>query len=296
MSEILCYTPTYSPFIEADPVSLRPYSRLPQDQIVTHIKDDKWRTKPYVYMDAIDSILNTRPDIKLVVADGRSTDSIRQSLSWHQQESGSYTLELYPERMSQWVLFNEVIKNHVTPETKYFVYSSSDVLWFQDWVSEAIREFEKNPKLQILFPLVSQGDGNIPCQVSPGPINRDPIKPPYDQHGLAPVLNAYVVIFRMDFLRAYGGYPTLFRNCYTESFLHYLCEAIGGEMRILPRGWCFHWGLVDKWEENGSHYYYNEEKILFQETMVKLQMMRAAGFMNKDMLKKLLWKGDSNGS
>jgi len=286
MPKIVCYVPTYSPVDEAQPLN-RPYTRLTQDEIKDRLKDPANRAKPGMYMDAIDSILNTRPDIDLVVADGRSTESIREGLSRH-HAFGGYDLNLYAERMSQWALFNDIFESH--KDYDYFVYSSSDVIWVMDWVAEAIKEFDRNPRLQILFPLVSQGDANIPCQQASGPQDVDPIKPPYDQHGKAPVLNAYVMIIRMDFLRAYGGYPDVFRNCFTESFLYYMCQAIGGEMKLLPRGWCWHWSLGDKWEENGSHYYFNQEFSLFQTIMARVQMAYGASMMSREFLKSMLVK------
>lgn len=286
MSKIVCYVPTYSPFTEAE--EGRTASRLTQDDIAIRLKDQKSRRKPGLYFDAIDSILNVRPDIKLVVADGRSTESIRDGLTLHHTLDPHYELKLYPERMSQWKIFNDIYEKY--KDYDYFIYSSSDVIWTMDWVSEAIKEFEKNPKLQILFPLVSEGDGNIPCQVAKAPRNQDPIKPPYDSYGKAPVLNAYAMIFRMDFLRKYVGYPNVFRNCFTESFLFYLCEAVGGEMRLLPRGWVWHWGLGDKWGENGSFYHFDEEHALFHSIMGNVQMAYGAGMLTPEYLKKLLWK------
>ncbi len=70
-----------------------------------------------------------------------------------------------------------------------------------------------------------------------------------------------------------------------------MCEAIGGEMRIMPRGHVFHWGEGDEWGvETGSPYYYNEEKFVFQAMINELLMYRAMGMMNKDYLKKILYK------
>lgn len=299
MSEIICYMPTYSPFVEADKKYPRSYNRLTNEEIASRIGEYKQTEngtcsiatkKPWVYLDAIDSILNTRPGIKLVVGDGRSTESIRDGLQRHNSENPDYSLEFYPERLSQWVIFNDIYHKYTTADTKYFVYSSSDVIWQMDWIAEAIKEFEKNPKLMILFPCVNSGDSNLPCQVAPGPQDIDPILPPYQEAAKAPVLNNYVMIFRMELLRAYDGYPTLFRNCYTESFLHYLLLAIGGEQRLMPRGWCHHWGTVDIWQENGSFYYYNEEIVLFQNTMNKVKMAAAMGMLTTDFLKKTLWK------
>lgn len=277
--------------MEADTENSRPYNRLNNQQIAERVNATDKPFKPWLYMDAIDSVLNTRPDINLVVGDGRSTESIRQEMLKHQNETGGYHIEFYSERMSQWVIFNDIINKHATPETEYFVYSSSDIIWQMDWVAEAIKAFEANPKLQILFPCVNNGDANLPCQIAAGPRDIEPLFPPYQEPAEARVLNAYAMIFRMDFLRTYGGYPTLFRNCFSESFLHYMCEAMGGEQRLLPRGWCFHYGTQDIWQENGSFYYYNEEKMLFHDVMNKLKMAKAMGLMSVDFLKNLLYKG-----
>jgi len=289
--KIICYIPTYSPNIEADMEHMRPYVRLTQEEIRARIASPDATAKPAMYMDAIDSVLNVRPDIKLVVGDGRSTDSIREELKKHHLvNKAMYDIMLYPEKMSQWLIFNDVFKNYATEETEYFIYSSSDIIWYMDWVAEAIKSFEKDPTLKILFPCVNKGDPNLPCQVEPGPRDLDPIAPPFQSYARAPCLNAYAMIFRMDFLRSYGGYPTLFRNCFTESFLHYMCEAMGGEMRLLPRGHVFHHGEGDKWTDNGSPYYYNEEKFLFHDIMNRVLMFKAMGQMTIEFLKKTLYK------
>ncbi len=98
------------------------------------------------------------------------------------------------------------------------------------------------------------------------------------------------MIFRMDFLRTYGGYPNFFRNCFTESFLYFMCEAMGMELRLLPRGWCYHYGTGDMWSDNGSAYYYNEEKLAFDNIMNNVLMHKAMGTMNVDYFKKTLYK------
>lgn len=289
MNQIICYVPTYSPHIEADTSGLRPYIRLTNQQIQERINSGTGTIKPWLYMDCIDSILNVRPDIKLVVADGKSTESIRGELTKHHFANNAvYDIMLYADRKSQWWIFNDVFDKYATEDTKYFIYSSSDVIWQMDWVAEAIKEFERNPKAQILFPCVNRGDPNLPCQVASGPRDLEPIPAPYQSYARAPCLNAYVMIFRMDFLRTYGGYPTLYRNCFTESFLHYMCQAAGGEMLLLPRGWVYHYGEGDKWTENGSYYYYNEEKFLFEETMNSVAMHKAMNMMTVDYLKKTL--------
>lgn len=289
MSEIIAYLPTYSPNTEADTSELRPYGRLSQEKIQERINSGAGTIKPWLYMDCIDSVLNTRPDIKLIVADGKSTDSIRHELTKHHYENGAaYDLALYAEKKSQWWIFNDLLDKYATDSTKYFIYTSSDVIWQMDWVAEAIKEFERNPKLQILFPCVSKGDPNLPCQVASGSRDIDLIAPPFQSYARAPCLNAYVMIFRIDFLRTYGGYPSVFRNCFTESFLHYMCEAMGGEMRLMPRGWVFHYGEGDKWITPGSAYYYNEEVLDFQSKMNQVLMHRAMNRMSVDYLKKTL--------
>lgn len=294
--------PTYSPFTEADTQYPRSLERLNNEEIGQRINSPTSRIKPWVYLDAIDSVLNIRPDIQLIVADGRSTESVREILLRHNNASGglpgfnsvcqpAYELKFYPEKTSQWLLFNDVFDKFSFPETKYVVYTSSDVIWTMDWVGEAIKEFEKNPNYQILYPCVGRGDPNLPCQVASGPRDLDPMLPPYQDAAKARVLNAYAMIFRADFLRTWGGYPTLFRNCYTETFLPLLCEAVGGEQRLLPRGWCFHWGAADIWQEKGgSPYFYNEELGTFQTTINKVKMAQGMGLMTKEFLKKTLWK------
>lgn len=288
MSKIVCYVPTYSPDNEANMEWPRPYDRATNQEILSRINTDKGRIRPWLYMDAIDSIINIRPDIELIVADGKSTDSVRLHLSKHHELNGGYDLELYPEKMSQWEIFNDIYNKN--KDAEYFVYSSSDIIWQMDWVSEAIKEFEKNPKLQILFPCVNRGDPNLPSQIAREPRDLPPIIPPYQDAAKARVVNAYAMIFRMDFLNTYGGYPNVFRNCFTESFLAYMCEAMGGEMRIMPRGWCFHYGEGDKWVTPGSAYYYTEEKFTFQKIINEVLMYRAMNLMTIDYLKKTLYK------
>jgi hypothetical protein len=284
--------PTFSPDIEAETMVRRPYTRLTNQEIATHLDNHVYRNKPWMYFDSIDSVLNTRSDITLVVGDGRSTDSIREELKNHlNTPDGAYCLELYDNKMSQWLIYNDILGKYATPETKYFVFTSSDVIWLMDWVAEAVKEFERNPKLQILFPCVNRGDPNLPCQIAAGPRDMDLIDPPYQQAARAPVINAYAFIIRMDFLRTYGGYPTAFKNCFSESFLYYMCEAMGGEMRLMPRGWVFHWGEGDKWSPpGGSPYNYNEEKMKFEGVINKVLMYRAMGLMTVDFLKETLYK------
>lgn len=287
--------PTYSPDTEANKSYFRGYSRSSNDDIIARFTDGTGRSKPTLYMDSIDSVLNTRPDIKLVVADGKSTESIREELTKHHYANGAaYDLALYADKHSQWWIFNDILKKYATPETKYFIYSSSDVIWHHDWVAEAIKEFERNPKLQILFPCVTNGDPNLPCQIASGPRDLDPIPAPFQSHARAPCLNAYAMIFRMDFLRTYGGYPTAYRNCFTESFLHYMCDAMGGEMRLIPRGHVHHYGEGDKWVTPGSAYYYTEEKFKFQNMMDQVLMYKAMKRMTVNYLKETLYKGEQD--
>ncbi len=286
--------PTYSPTTEADTTVPRPYTRLSQEDIAARLHTRDGMLKPWMYMDAIDSVLNIRPDIKLVVADGRSTNSIRDGLYEHQKANNrDYIFFPYDEKLSQWWIFNDVIKRFVTDETEYFIYTSSDIIWQMDFVAEAIKEFEKNPKLQIIFPTMSRGDPNAHWQLATGPVDADSFVPPFQEAAKAPVCNAYVMMFRMPFLREFGGYPTLFRNCYTESFLSHMCDAVGGVMKVMPRGWCFHWNEGDKWVENGSSYYYNEEFELFENVMNRLLFAKGIGQLTVPYLKNILYRKES---
>lgn len=292
MSEILCYMPTYSPATEASADFARPYTRLTNREIAMRINELQScsRTKPWVYMDVIDSVLNVRPDMDLVVADARSTDSMRMELLRHQAASGKHDLALYPEKASQWTVLNDVLKRHRTPETRFLVYTSSDIVWTMDWVEEALKEFAADPALMIVFPRVSSGDAAfLPCQIARGPEDLDLVDPPYQDAARAPVLNAYAMIFRVEFLDAYGGYPTVFRNCFTESFLHMMCEAIGGKMRLMPRGFCFHHNAVDMWTGEGGYYHYTAEKDKFDRLMDGVDTARAQGRLTKEFLKEMLY-------
>lgn len=291
MTRILAYMPTYSPYAEATFINPRPYTRQSNIQIDKrfHSLGNGCREKPWVYMDAIDSVLNTRPDMHLVVADARSTDSIRDELiKHHQAAEGRYSLSLYTDRMSQWKVFNNLWKNHAAEDTEYFVYTSSDIFWGPDWVAEAIKEFEKDPALQIIFPCVQSGDPNLPAQIAPGPRDLDLIEAPYQHAARAPVINAYAMIFRNSFLKAYGGYPDIFRNCFSESFLFYMCEAMGGKLRLMPRGWCFHLNAVDAWKDSGGLYNYDAEFDKFQSLMTHVQKTRMEGEMTIEFLKRTL--------
>lgn len=291
MVSTICYIPIYGPTSKPNMDWPRPLTRLSNQEIKSRIESGRGNEKPWMYLDAIDSILNIRPDIKLIVGDGRVSDSLRDIVKKHHLANGAaYDIMMYDEPQSQWKIFNDIIKTYCADDTKYFIYSSSDIIWHMDWVGEAIKAFEANPKLQILFPLVNRGDPNLPCQIANQPHDIDPILPPFQGAARAPVLNAYAMIFRMDFLRAYGGYPNVFRNCFTESFLAYMCDAVGGEMRLLPRGHVHHYGEGDKWTTPGSAYYYTEERLLFQDVMNKVLMHKAMGRMNVEFLKKTLYK------
>ena len=287
--------PVYSPNQEASHQNTRPYSRMSNADIEKRMNNigDGSREKPWVYMDAIDTVLNVRPDIKLVVADARSTESIREELKKHSDAGGGkYTLAFYPEKMSQWILLNDVWKRFGSSNTEYFVYTSSDILWGPDWIAEAVREFEKDPTLQIIFPCVQSGDPNLPSQIAPGARDMDMFEPPYQHAARAPVMNAYAMIFRIDFLKTYDGYPTIFRNCFTESFLFYLCEAMGGKIRLMPRGWCYHANGIDAWRDETGYYGYDSEKEAFERIMTEVQEARMEGKMTPEFLKKVLYKHD----
>ena len=267
MSKVIAYMPTFCPNNEATFEYPRGYTRMGNVEIEKRIKGlgDHSRERPWIYFDAIDSALNVRPDVKLIVADARSTDSIREELKKHHEASGKeHILALYGEKLSQWKLLNDVWQRFKTPDTEFLVYTSSDILWGPDWIAEAEKEFSKDPELQIIFPCVSSGDPNLPCQVAPGPRDIDMLEPPYQDAARAPVLNSYAFIVRKEFLETYGGYMTVFDNCHTESFLSYQCEAMNGKIRLAPRCWVFHHNGVDIWTDpEGSTYNYFREQPTF---------------------------------
>lgn len=289
--KILAYMPTFSPDEDVNPELSRPFTRLSNKEIGRRLK--KHRNKPWVYFDAIDSICNNPTFVRLVVGDGRSTESIRSALGEHQRLAGGYELRLYPEKMSQWIIFNDIFENYATRETEYFVYSSSDIIWTMDWVAEAIAEFERDSSLQILFPCVGRGDMNASWQVAACPRDIDPYEPPYQAAARAPVLNMYVAIFRASFLAAYGGYPTIFANCFSESFLHYMVSAVGGKMKVLPRGFCYHHSEADKWkDDSGGSYNYTREKPVFDKIMDEVLKKRFRGEMTVEYLRDTLRCGN----
>lgn len=298
MAEILVFLPTYSPDAGEEDGCGRPLIRLTLPQIAERINTlgQKSRARPYVYMDAIDSILGSRPDVELVVADAMSSDIIRTDMAMHHKQSGGYELAFYPEKLSQWIVFNDIIQHHCKEDTKYVVYSSSDIIWPEDWVEKAIVEFEKDPALQILFPCVNSGDMSIPIQLAQGPRDMDLIDPAdyISCIGMAaaraPCLNAYAMIFRIDFFKTYGGYPDLTRNCFSESWLYYMCQAMGGKMRLVPRCWVYHHNGIDVWVGEGGFYHYSAEKPIFDKTMDALQSARSEGRVTVDYLRKLLYK------
>lgn len=293
MSKIIAYMPTFCPNNEATHQYPRPYERMSNVEIEQRINalGSNSRERPYVYFDAIDTVLNTRPDVKLIVADARSTESIRAGLRKHNEASnGAYALAFYEEKLSQWLLLNDIWKRFATEETEYFVYTSSDILFGPDWIAEAIKEFEKDPALQIVFPCVQSGDPNLPCQVAPGARDLDMIEPPYQHAARAPVLNSYAWICRTEFLKTYGGYPTIYDNCFSESYIYYMCEAMGGKMRLAPRSWCFHHSGVDAWTGEGGMYNYIREKPIFDKMMDEVQTARMNGKMDINFLKGILYK------
>lgn len=302
MTRILAYMPTYAPDAKSEDQCGRPFIRLTMDEIAKRINElgRKSRGRPAIYMDCIDSIVNQRPDVELVVADARSSDEVRQGLAEHHKAAGGYELAFYPEKMSQWVVFNDVLARHAKEDTEYFIYTSSDIIWANDWVSAALKEFDEDPSLQILFPMVNTGDMAMPLQLAPGPCDMDLIDPADHMNSIgvqaarAPCLNAYVIIFRMDFLKTYGGYPTIFRNCFTESFLYYMAQAMGGKMRLAPRCWCYHHMGVDVWIGEGGFYHYSAEKPTFDRIMDEVQYARSKGTMDVAFLKSVLYKEREN--
>lgn len=300
MKEILAFLPTYAPDAGNEPSYGRPYTRLKQRQIADRINEMgiKSRARPWLYMDSIDSIVNTRPDIELIVADARSSEIIRDGLSLHNKSAGGYSLAFYPDKLSQWVVFNDILSRHATMHTKYFVYTSSDIIWAMDWIAEAVAEFDKDPSLMIIFPTVNAGDPAMPLQVAPGPYDAELIDPADHMNSIgvkaarAPCLNMYLAIFRMEFLREYGGYMDIWRNCFSESFLYYLCEAMGGKMRLMPKGWAYHHNGADSWGigTEAGQYNYHAEKPVFDAIMDKVQEARKTNTMTREFLKEVLWK------
>ena len=298
MSRIVAYMPTYAPDAGDEDGHGRPLARITMDEIAKRINilGRKSRARPYIYMDCIDSIVNQRPDIELVVADARSSDIVRERLELHHRQSGGYQLAFYPEKMSQWMVFNDILARHAKDDTEYFIYTSSDIIWPSDWVEAALKEFDADPKLLLLFPTVNVGDMSMPLQLAPGPCDMDLIDPAdhMESAGVraarAPCCNMYVAMFRMDLLRAYGGYPDLWRNCFTESFLYYMCEAMGGKMRLAPRCWCYHHNGVDVWVGPGGFYHYTAEKPVFDRVMDEVQYARSQGTCDVAFLKNLLYR------
>jgi glycosyltransferase involved in cell wall biosynthesis len=296
--KILAYMPTFNPEGKVEDSHARPLVRLNMDQIADRINTlgAKSRNRPWVYLDCIDSVINQRPDVDLVVADARSSDGIRVQMALHHKQARGYQLAFYPDKLSQWAVFNDILQRHSTHETEFFIYTSSDIIWAHDWVAEALKEFDADPKLQILFPTVSTGDNSIPIQISSGPHDAELIDPADHMNCVgmeaarAPTLNAYAIMFRMEFLREYGGYQTAWLNCFSESFLYYLAEAMGGKMRLMPRGWCYHHNGVDLWISEKGFYGYSSEKPLFDEIMDKVQAARISKTMTPEFLKDLLWR------
>ena len=298
MTKILAFMPTYAPDAKDEDSYGRLAERMTTDKIAerTNLLAHRSRKRPWVYMDCIDSICNMRPDIELVVADAKSSDPVRKWLIEHHKNSGVYELALYPQKMSQWVLMNDILKRYAKEDTQYVVYTSSDIIWYgSDWVGEAIKEFERDPNLQILFPFVNSGDAALPIQISEGPKDEELIDPAdhMDCPGMAaaraPCLNAYAIIFRADFFKKYGGYPTAYRNCFTESFLYYMAEAMGGKMRLMPRGWVYHHNGIDVWIGEGGFYHYSAEKPVFDKMMNEVQLARTENRMTPEFLKGLLY-------
>lgn len=301
-ANVLIYMPTYAPDTESvlEAPGARGPERLTNPAIAERI--NRWgflsRIRPHSYWDAIDSVVNTVPEARLVVADARSTDSMRAALTSHYSlDPAAYRLELYPARQSQWTLFNDVMRLHMTPGIRYIVYTSSDIIWPEDWLAKALTEFEADPRLQILFPMVNSGDPVLPCQVAPGPRDLpliDPASPEcMDCEGMraarAPCLNMYAAVFRREFFKTYGGYMTAFRNCHSESFLYYQCEAMGGKMRLSPGSWLYHHNGIDAWTGEGGSYNYTAEHPRFHPMMDEVQVARAAGAMNVDFLRRMLY-------
>lgn len=299
-SKFLVFMPTYAPETEAVeevPGGNRSYSRCSNEEIINRVntKGILARLRPWVYMDCVDSILNIRQDVDLVVADARSTNSIRRHMAKHQAASigldhAGYDLALFENKESQWKALNKILEIQLQPHHEFLVYTSSDVVWVMDWVAEAEKEFAKDPSLQIIFPCVSSGDPNLPCQIAQGARDLPLLDPPYQQAARAPVLNGYAFIMRTEFLRRYGGYPTIFRNCYTESFLYYMCEAYGGKMRLMPRGWVYHFGAMDAHEGDGGKYNHLGEFPVFERVMNEVQAARSEGRATVDFLRSQLYE------
>lgn len=298
---ILAYMPTYAPEAGEEDGFARPLVRLNMDQIADRINvlGPKSRNRPWVYLDCIDSVVNQRADVELVVADARSSEIIRTQMAIHHKQAKGYELAFYPEKLSQWAVMNDILARHSKPETEFFIYTSSDIVWAMDWVSEAVKEFDRDPALQIVFPMVNAGDLSMPLQLAPGPCDMDMLDPADYMHTIgvkaarAPCCNMYVAMFRMDFLKTYGGYMDLFKNCFTESFLYYQCEAMGGKMRVMPRGWCYHHNGIDVWVSEKGFYGYTSEKPIFDKVMDEVEKARNEKAMTVEFLRDKLYRKNS---
>ena len=250
--EVLVFMPTYAPNGVVGP-GLRSSGIL--ESYLTLMRRG-WRRdyhSPWTYLDAIDSIFHVlSTDVHLVVADFRSSDAFRAVLLEHQRAIGAPNYELWfsdkPE--SPWVAMNKVILDKFKDGTfNYFIHTTSDLLWTQrGWLRECILEMNRDADCLITYPTVSTVAANVAYQGASLPEDKDPFT--------VSLANAYCRIFHRDFLAAYGyRYPDVFRNCYTETFLPLMLDALGKTQKIVPRANCAHCEGLDIWAaEDGTTY------------------------------------------
>lgn len=275
VEDVLVFMPTYAPDKTEIGQAPRPLSPLGPTQLRERCLAETLGS-PWIYLDAIDSIKHVLgANVRLVVADFRSSEEVRNVLLDHQRKAGMPNYELWfaDEKDSQWKAFNLVLADKLgkKPALKYVVYTSSDIIWWQkSFLSECWLEFRKDFDAQILYPTVVRAENDVPHQQASLPRDKDAFA--FD------LCNAYIAVYRADFFRAFDGkYPDIFRNCFTESFLPMMLRALGAKQKIVPRANCWHNKNADMWNDPAQGTYaYLKEHPVFTATWEKLRAHKAA--------------------
>lgn len=268
--EALVFMPTYAPKGVVSPGYRDP--RMATYLNLMHRGWNRQYQSPWTYLDAIDSVFHVlSTHANLVVADFRSSDAFREVLLEHQRGLNAPNYELWfsdaPE--SPWVALNAVLLNKFMNGTfSYFIHTTSDLIWSQrGWLRECILEMNRDQDCLITYPTVTTAAANVAYQAAPLPEDKDPFT--------VSLANAYCRIFHRDFFAAYGyRYPDIFRNCYTETFLPFMLDALGKTQKMVPRANCAHCEGLDIWEaEDGTTYAAGIEHQQFLEILAGCKAM-----------------------
>lgn len=259
--DFLVFMPTYAPDKNIVKDGFRNcYETQPLHKIISRGLNGEF-SAPWTYLDAIDSVSHILGnDAHISVADFRSSEVVQNILREHLKYANlpNYELLLGKNKESQWKAMNQVLKSRFKNGSyKYFIYTSSDILWGQaDWIKNVLEVFEKDEKCLIAYPTVNKGlKDQVPYQISKIPLPNEEFE--------VNLANAYGIVFKREFFEEFDfKYPDIFRNCYTEGFLHRMLKSIGANQKMVPNANLLHADGMDIWCKTvkGVRHYYSQDQ------------------------------------